>query len=392
MEIAGFISYGFNKCLHFSEHVDVYDIDGNHIAKKTIEEVYKNRNDNMYVLSRNEKTKKNILIKITNVHDTGEVPVCEFVLDNGQKVRCSTKHKFRSKDGRMLPIWTIMKEKLDIITDFDKITNSVKIMSYKDLGEQQTYDIEVEHIDHQYYLSNGLLSSNSHSVAYAFNSYSCAWLYTYYEHEWIKTCLELSNDFEATVNTIKLLGYKILKPDVTKSLTDEWIVNKDKTCIPSLMSLKGIGQTAAEELVLKRNHKEFKSLNDFFFDENSIWKWSKLNKKTLDILIKAEAFSSFECVGEDKTFKNYRHLYNSMFDDDNFERIKKRKKTIEECSLAASSEDWLTTEKLSIQKNIFEFYDKTLILTDFNKMFEEFENIRGKITVIWFCLKCDTEK
>ena len=27
-----------------------------------------------------------------------------------------------------------------------------------------------------------------------------------------------------------------------------------------------------------------------------------------------------------------------------------------------------------------------------SKMFEEFENIRGKITVIWFCLKCDTEK
>ncbi len=47
-----------------------------------------------------------------------------------------------------------------------------RISSIEFTGKQQTYDLEVAHHDHQYYLSNGILQSNSHAVAYAIDSYS----------------------------------------------------------------------------------------------------------------------------------------------------------------------------------------------------------------------------
>ncbi len=65
-----------------------------------------------------------------------------------------------------------------------------KIKSYKSVGLQQAYDIEVDHPDHQFYLANGLLTSNSHAVSYAIDSYMCAWLLTHYEAEWLCAYVE----------------------------------------------------------------------------------------------------------------------------------------------------------------------------------------------------------
>jgi len=110
-EIIGFISYGFNKSLLFTESVSTYTEDGKKIKDKQILEIIVGD----YVKSRDEETKEDIFVKVLNKHDHGVLELVEIELDNGKKVCCTVDHKFRTFDGRMLPLWKIMKENLDIV-------------------------------------------------------------------------------------------------------------------------------------------------------------------------------------------------------------------------------------------------------------------------------------
>jgi DNA polymerase-3 subunit alpha len=57
------------------------------------------------------------------------------------------------------------------------------IKSIKFIGKHQTYDLEVNHPDHQFYLSNGMLTSNSHAALYSMVSYRTAHLKCHYPLE-----------------------------------------------------------------------------------------------------------------------------------------------------------------------------------------------------------------
>ncbi len=291
-----------------------------------------------------------------------------------------------------------------------------KIISCKPIGKHQTFDLEVEHPDHQFYLSNGILTSNSHSMAYAFNSYHCAWLYTYFEEEWIQACLEQDPDLEKTINVVSQIGYTVNKPDVNKSLADRWFV-KNKECVPALVAVKGIGDTAANELVSFRK-EPFKDIYDFCYTTNSIgereWRWGKFNRKAIEALIQVEAFESVGCVGADKIFKNYRHMHDVMIN--NFDLIKKgyirikadKEKKIKAQKLLLSleelaekseaKEDWSSQEKIQLQKELMGIYDKTLILSQdvlnlfFKRDITPFTDIEEDFHLHWFILKDYTEK
>jgi DNA polymerase-3 subunit alpha len=109
-EILNFISYGFNKSLHFSEKITTYTEDGK-ILDLPISKV----EPGMIVKTRNEASKFDEFVKVKDKHDHGVIDVFEIDLDDGAKVRCTMNHKFRVEDGRMLPVWQIMKENLNIV-------------------------------------------------------------------------------------------------------------------------------------------------------------------------------------------------------------------------------------------------------------------------------------
>lgn len=260
----------------------------------------------------------------------------------------------------------------------------VRVISCEYIGEEQTYDLEIGHKDHQFYTSSGFLTSNSHSTCYAFNSYQCAWLYTYYEKEWIKACLECDPNLEETIATVRKLGYNVLKPDVNWSEPEEWNIFEDKTAVPAFTSLKGMGGTASNEIIAKRPKDGFKDLEDFFFDGED-WRWKKLNKRSLEALVKMEGFESLKCVGPNKVFKNYAHMFNTLFGETtkfkknkyitykNFDLIKSRRSTVEELALETDDTDWPVKEKMAQQKEIMGFFDKNLIVGKYLKVFNEFE-------------------
>ncbi len=214
--------------------------------------------------------------------------------------------------------------------------------------------------------------NKSHAVSYAINSYQCAFLYTYYPKHWIKACLECDPDLEKTINVVRSLGLNVTKPDINFSSINEWNISDNNTCVPPLISLKGIGDTAASELIHRRPPEGFKNLNEFFFRENGEWRWNKLNKKALEILLRMEACESLNDIGSDKVFKNYRHLESALFDEDRFEKIKKRKIKLEEAAILSPADNWTIAEKMAIQKGIIGYYDKGLIVGKFLNTFEEF--------------------
>src|ERR1700761_2721181 len=59
------------------------------------------------------------------------------------------------------------------------------IKSITPIADGQTYDLEVDHPDHQFYLSNGVLTSNSHAIMYSFISYTTAYLKAHYPLEFL---------------------------------------------------------------------------------------------------------------------------------------------------------------------------------------------------------------
>lgn len=183
------------------------------------------------------------------------------------------------------------------------------IKSITPIGKHQTYDLEVDHPDHQFYLANGVLTSNSHAVAYAIDSFWTAFFMTYYTDEWVCAYLEsmsTSPDKRAKAfGEVKALGYTIVPIDINEAGLG-WTALPGKRLMPSMTSCRGIGTAAVEEIIANR---PYNSIEELLWDDDFNWRHSKFNKKALDALIKIGAFRSLDIIGEDKVFKNYHHMW-----------------------------------------------------------------------------------
>lgn len=181
-------------------------------------------------------------------------------------------------------------------------------------GYYDTIDLEVDHPDHQFYLANGVLTSNSHAVGYAFVSYYCAYMFYHYREYYLAAYLEAmsgnDDDKSEAFSLIKSMGYKIVPLDINHA-TKGWTYIPDKQFMPSLCSIDGLGETAADEIMSSRPYKTFE---DILWDENGEWKPSKFNKRSLESLIKIGAFNSLNCVGPDKLFSSYAHMYHVVIE------------------------------------------------------------------------------
>jgi DNA polymerase-3 subunit alpha len=118
-KILYFASYGFNKSCTFDTELYTYNQDGTNEQLKMIKDVKPGE----FVMSRDELTGNNIFVEVIENHDHGVIPVYEFELQDGSKIKCTMDHKFRVTDGRMCPMWQILKEELDIVANVDQNFN-----------------------------------------------------------------------------------------------------------------------------------------------------------------------------------------------------------------------------------------------------------------------------
>jgi len=142
------------------------------------------------------------------------------------------------------------------------------IKSIRSVGKAQTHDLEISHPDHQYYLSNGMLTSNSHATLYSMISFHTAYLKANYPIEFMVANLmsEVSSNAKASKDNILKIKteirnhkVKIVPPDVNTSELS-WKIVDDKTLMTGLDSLKYMGKDAIPELIAKRPFTSFQDL------------------------------------------------------------------------------------------------------------------------------------
>jgi len=204
----------------------------------------------------------------------------------------------------------------------------------------------------------GYAFNRSHSTCYAYISYMTSWLCTYFEPEWLCAYVETQLDKPAekakAIAELRKFGYDFNKIDINLMDINWTIIDNEKKLVPSGLSCKGIGEKAIDEI---KSLRPYKSIYDFLWNGDGTFKHSKCNKKNVSALIRIEGFDSLRCVGENKLFKNYAHMYRAILDEKNWEFLKKKLKKdtyetqihkLEQLALNANDQDWSIEEKLAM--------------------------------------------
>jgi hypothetical protein len=119
-KILVYAGYGFNLCLNEFEEVFVFKKDGSTQVKQI-----KDVQIGDIVRSRDEKSKKDFLIPVSNKHDHGIQELVEVELTSGEKICCTLDHKFRTiETGEMLPLWKIIQMNLSIVVQIVQTLNT----------------------------------------------------------------------------------------------------------------------------------------------------------------------------------------------------------------------------------------------------------------------------
>jgi len=266
-----FGAYAFNKSLYFSQGVMTEN------GEYTIEELFFMKNNGKVlpcVFSSNGKK-----IKIVDVFDHGDLPVYSVEFNDGSIVKCSMNHKFKTNSG-VLPLYKIISSKLFVVKNIVEKYKNVQIKNISFDSFAKCYDLEVDSDDHLYLLSNGIVTSNSHSVAYGAITYQTAFLKTYYPTEFMCSLLtSAANTSDDKLNDVsrklksEYRNFNINKPDINSSFKTYFPINDFEVVAP-LFSLKGVGKKVSDVVVEAREKisitgKNFVSVDQFFRTVNS---------------------------------------------------------------------------------------------------------------------------
>lgn len=148
--------------------------------------------------------------------------------------------------------------------------------------------------------------NRSHSAAYAFVAYQTAYLKCHYPVEYLSALLSsVSNDKDQTqlyIEEANKYGIKVLPPDINKSVLE--YAPDGKNIRFGMAAIKQVGEPVVEAIIKERDENgEFTSIFDFCKRVDAKY----VNKKSLEGLIKAGAFSNIE-KSRKQLFENIEHI------------------------------------------------------------------------------------
>tara|TARA_Y100000114_G_C11762522_1_gene330709 strand:+ start:2416 stop:5838 length:3423 start_codon:yes stop_codon:yes gene_type:complete len=195
--------------------------------------------------------------------------------------------------------------------------------------------------------------NKSHAVSYCILSYQCAWLLNYYPSEWLAAFLDKEPETrkERAISTAKSMGYNVEPLNVNTSGVN-WEISEDgNTLIQPLSSIKGLGSVAIEQII---QHRPFDTIEDFLFHEEM--KYSKVNKKALDALCRAQALN--ELV--DDRFSGLKHFWTATC----FDRPRKLKNLEENIIKYEPEGEYSEEEKLEYLVNLTGVFPMSSVITE----------------------------
>jgi len=157
----------------------------------------------------------------------------------------------------------------------------------------------------QFEYFSGYGFNKSHAVSYSVLSFQCAYLMNYYSAEWMAAFLDKEPESrkEKAIGIAKQFGFNIEPTNVNKS-GRVWEISDDgKTLIQPLTSIKGLGETAMQQII---NNRPFDKIEKFLFNDDITY--SKLNKKALDVLCRSGAL---DCLMDDR-FTGRKHYWSAI--------------------------------------------------------------------------------
>ena len=148
--------------------------------------------------------------------------------------------------------------------------------------------------------------NRSHSAAYAFVAYQTAYLKRHYPVEYLSALLSSVSDnkdqTQLYIEEANRYGIKVLPPDINKSYL-EYTPDGDNIRF-GLAAIKQVGEPVVEAIIKEREENgEFKNI----FDLAKRVDGKYINKKSLEGLIKAGAFSEIE-KSRKQLFDNIEHI------------------------------------------------------------------------------------
>ena len=199
-------------------------------------------------------------------------------------------------------------------------------------GMRQT---EAERLWQTFEYFSGYGFNKSHAVSYSMISFQCAWLLTYYPECWMAAFLDKEPETrkEKAIGIAKQFGFDIEPLNINTS-GRVWEISEDgKKLIQPLSSLKGLGDSAIDQIYIGR---PFQNIEEFLFNEDM--RYSKLNKKSLDVLVRSGALNALM----DDRFTGMKHFWSSVAVD----RPRKVKNLEENIKLYAPEGDFSEEEKI----------------------------------------------
>ena len=195
--------------------------------------------------------------------------------------------------------------------------------------------------------------NKSHAVCYSMISYQCAWLMTYHEGEWMASYLDKVSDKkkEGAIATAKTLGYKISQLNINKSGRQWEYDETEHALLQPLTTIKGLGDSAMDQVVQNR---PFNTAEEFLFHPDV--KYSKLNKKALDVLVRAGACSHLV----DSRFRGLKHFWSAAVVD----RPKNKKRFAENIELYRDEGDFDKNELISFKSELTGIFPFDLVMSD----------------------------
>jgi DNA polymerase III alpha subunit len=163
-----------------------------------------------------------------------------------------------------------------------------RIISVEEIGDEETYDLEIDSKDHNFY-ANNICVSNSHSTTYGYIAYQTLYFKTYYPAYFYAAMINMENDIEkipdiiadAKENNIKILPHSIIKSHYPT------MVESDDSIRLGFGMIKGMGDAVRDEMIeLKLN--ECETLGDVLKKP-----FKKINATQLQNLIDLGCFDEF---------------------------------------------------------------------------------------------------
>lgn len=302
-----FSSYSFNKCIDGDEEIKLYK--NGEICNCSVAELYRQGEYQKYTcLSLSDKRlEANSLV---DIRPMGYKNVYQVRLESGKTINVTMNHKFPTETGEKMLACIKVGDRLFVKDAYTLFVHFERVCAIEYVGEKKVYDVEVSgDVSHTFTTSSGIVTSNSHAVAYTLMSYWSQWFKVNYPLEFWTTSLQFASeaDIPYRLSEMKHIGvdFEIRQPDVNYSEGNFTCDAENNRIFYSLNKIKGVGEVAVKNILdTRREGGQFFSLEEFLSRVPS-----KVNKSVVKWLIVAGAFDLLEDIQQPRDRRKLLEKY-----------------------------------------------------------------------------------